>query len=137
MSRERIDLEGLRFGRLHILREAAPKSGRRRWKCKCDCGKTKLILQDSILAKEQPTRSCGCMAGGPRPGSGPKGFGRRASATRTTVASRALHDTHVLHASHVVDDTRERSAGRKRDPLRAARNVLAQRIAARERGEKP
>ena len=55
---------GQRFGRLINVSEAAPAyspSGQklRKWICKCDCGKTKLVLERN-LARGQ-TRSCGCL----------------------------------------------------------------------------
>ena len=55
----RIDLTGKRFGRL-IVTGFAEKRGKKTlcWDCKCDCGKTKIILGASL--KNGATQSCGC-----------------------------------------------------------------------------
>lgn len=60
------DLSGRRFGRLIVLRESDPStpmpSGKRdrRWLCKCDCGKEKIVRQENLIAGR--TISCGCYA---------------------------------------------------------------------------
>ena len=48
------DLTGQRFGRLYVQEY----SGRGRWKCKCDCGKTREILTTRLI--HGIVRSCGC-----------------------------------------------------------------------------
>ncbi len=53
-----IDLTGQRFGRLVAI-EVALKRGNRRWICRCDCGTTKPVLQQSLLSGL--THSCGCL----------------------------------------------------------------------------
>lgn len=56
------DLTGQRFGRLTVMDFVGYKtykSGRRRlWKCKCDCGKEKIIEGASL--RNGDTTSCGC-----------------------------------------------------------------------------
>lgn len=59
----RIDLIGLRFKNLVVLREAgaATKSGNVRWECLCDCGKVK-VTSSRILRRGEIV-SCGCKRG--------------------------------------------------------------------------
>ena len=59
----KMDLTGQRFGKLTVLSEApihitAKGSRCRRWVCKCDCGRTKIIEQNSL--RRGATKSCGC-----------------------------------------------------------------------------
>jgi len=57
----KIDLIGQRFGRLIVLEEAGKTKGKRQkivWKCKCDCGKEKSIIGDSL--RSGSAKSCGC-----------------------------------------------------------------------------
>lgn len=60
-----IDLTGMKFGRLTVLREEgfAHRPGRRRgyrnWLCKCDCGKEIVTMGNSL--KTGNTQSCGCL----------------------------------------------------------------------------
>lgn len=52
-------MEGSRFGRLLVVKEAPGSIARRRkWTCKCDCGKTKDVRQDHL--NSGATTSCGC-----------------------------------------------------------------------------
>lgn len=56
----RIDVVGDRFGRLVVTANAAPaKNGRRRVRCKCDCGG--VSITDPRLLLSGRTRSCGCL----------------------------------------------------------------------------
>ncbi len=57
------DLSGQRFGRLVVLDLAGTDSQRRRkWSCRCDCGKARVVYQQCLLRKSAaPTRSCGCL----------------------------------------------------------------------------
>ena len=59
-----VDYTGQRFGRLLVLREAAPHIGpagdrRRQWLCRCDCGNEVTVLQTSL--QKGATTSCGCL----------------------------------------------------------------------------
>ena len=55
-----INLTGLRFGRLTILkRENNSPSGQPMWLCLCECGKKKIIQGYHIRSGN--TRSCGCL----------------------------------------------------------------------------
>jgi hypothetical protein len=58
VQRKTIDLTNQRRGRLTIL-ERLPG---RRWKCLCDCGNTCEVDQD-LLRRKRPVRSCGCVIG--------------------------------------------------------------------------
>ena len=51
----RLDLAGKRFGRLTALSYAS----RARWLCKCDCGKSVIIVGQYL--REGDTKSCGCL----------------------------------------------------------------------------
>lgn len=59
------DLTGQRFGRLVVIcLDPTPyvsPSGKptRRWRCRCDCGKEIVVLQNALTGKNG-TRSCGC-----------------------------------------------------------------------------
>ena len=60
-----IDITGQRFGRLTAI-SLVPREDRtwsnkeRAWYCKCDCGKTCIVRQRSLLCA-RPTKSCGCL----------------------------------------------------------------------------
>jgi hypothetical protein len=52
-------VEGSRFSRLLVIKEASGSVPRRRkWTCKCDCGNTKDVRQDHLTSGA--TTSCGC-----------------------------------------------------------------------------
>lgn len=56
---KRIDLTGQRFGRLVVL--GFSHKGKHRsyyWRCQCDCGKIKTVMQGSLRMGR--TKSCGC-----------------------------------------------------------------------------
>lgn len=55
-----IDLTGQKFGRLTVLERAgSDKKKNATWRCKCDCGKEKVIIGESI--RHGKTTSCGCI----------------------------------------------------------------------------
>ena len=60
------DLCGLKFNHLTVVKYVddyiRKKTGQhiRRWECQCDCGKTKVIREDSL--KSGHTKSCGCLS---------------------------------------------------------------------------
>lgn len=58
---KKLDLTGMRFGRLVALEEDPVRSsnGHIRWKCVCDCGNYKTV--DSSHLKRGLIRSCGCL----------------------------------------------------------------------------
>lgn len=56
-----IDLTGLKFGKLSIIDLIGKnKHGKYLYSCKCDCGKQKLILGESLVSGN--TKSCGCFS---------------------------------------------------------------------------
>lgn len=76
------DLTGHRFGKLTVISEAEAyyqQSGnrKRRWLCKCDCGRESIVLQ-SNLTSSHGTRSCGCLS----EKNGPKGINRTLTGNR-------------------------------------------------------
>lgn len=59
----RLHLEGQRYGKLVVLKEAEPiysKTGKmiRRWECQCDCGNTTVVRHGDLRSGR--TVSCGC-----------------------------------------------------------------------------
>lgn len=58
MERTRIDV-GERFGRLTVISYAGKEKGFHMWECICDCGKTKIVRENSL--KIGNTSSCGCL----------------------------------------------------------------------------
>lgn len=60
MSRRAYDLAGRVFGRLTAIERGPSVSHRRTtWSCTCECGKTTVVLTQSLLRGN--TRSCGCL----------------------------------------------------------------------------
>ena len=54
-----IDLTGVRFGKLLVIKRAEnTNDNRAKWECLCDCGNTKIIRMTSLKAG---TKSCGCL----------------------------------------------------------------------------
>jgi len=53
------DLTGERFNRLLVLGYAGKRGGYHYWRCRCDCGKEKVIRQ--YYLEHNVTRSCGCI----------------------------------------------------------------------------
>ena len=60
MGRAINDLSGKVFGRLTVkgICETRSADGRAMWKCKCSCGKEKVIAGSELVR----TKSCGCLA---------------------------------------------------------------------------
>lgn len=55
-----IDMKGQRCGRLSVVARAAnTKSGKARWECLCDCGKT--VIVTGVDLRSGHTTSCGCF----------------------------------------------------------------------------
>lgn len=55
-----LDITGQKFGRLTVVsRGKNTKTGRARWNCLCECGKTKLITTSTL--KNGRSLSCGCI----------------------------------------------------------------------------
>ena len=55
---KKIDLSGMKFGRLTVLCENGRKRGEICWKCQCDCGN--IINVSSYSLRIGETKSCGC-----------------------------------------------------------------------------
>lgn len=56
VSKTMLNLTGREFGRLTVLGYV----GRKKWRCRCQCGNTNDILGNS-LTRENGTQSCGCL----------------------------------------------------------------------------
>lgn len=55
-----IDLTGKRFGRLIIISRASnDKCHNKRWLCRCDCGRGKIVRCNNLTSGH--TKSCGCL----------------------------------------------------------------------------
>lgn len=54
-----INLIGMRFGRLVVIEFKGIKKRRAYWKCKCDCGKEKIVSGNCLKTKS--VQSCGCL----------------------------------------------------------------------------
>lgn len=56
-----IDMTGNRYGHLVVvaLDSTSTSTKHRKWICKCDCGNTKSVFRDALIAGK--TKSCGCM----------------------------------------------------------------------------
>jgi hypothetical protein len=54
-----LDLTGRIFGRLEIVGFSHNKNKRNYWKCRCNCGKERIILTQSLI--DGRTKSCGCI----------------------------------------------------------------------------
>ena len=54
-----INLTGKKFARLNVTGNfILTKQGRRKWECRCDCGKTTWVVTNNLLSGK--TKSCGC-----------------------------------------------------------------------------
>jgi len=53
------NLEGLRFGRLLVIRRNPRKSRNSYWDCQCDCGKTVVVCRPNLI--QGTSASCGCL----------------------------------------------------------------------------
>ena len=65
--KRRIDLTGKRFGKLVVLHLEEERTSRDKnrnghifWVCKCDCGSIITVCSNNLMAKKEPTISCGC-----------------------------------------------------------------------------
>ena len=54
-----IDLAGMRFGKLTVVKRVENKANRVMWECKCDCGNVKNIRTDQL--RGNVAKSCGCL----------------------------------------------------------------------------
>lgn len=61
MGRKRAKLEGLTFGRLHVIR-CVSGGHASSWLCVCECGRTVVVGSPNRLTSGH-TKSCGCLRG--------------------------------------------------------------------------
>ena len=57
-SGQRLDLTGQRFGTLTVLAPAADIGSMTAWRCRCDCGKERVVMTGHL--RDGHTTSCGC-----------------------------------------------------------------------------
>lgn len=55
---ERLDLVGMKFGKLTVVSFYQSYNGQRLWKCLCDCGAERVVPTRDLRSGN--TRSCGC-----------------------------------------------------------------------------
>lgn len=61
MTRKVIDLTGMHFGRLVVLRrDGSDSNGSAKWLCRCECGNIKSVRSNRL--RSGYTQSCGCLA---------------------------------------------------------------------------
>lgn len=59
-----INLEGMRFGKLLVIRQAQNKGKHRIWECLCDCGRSKFVSTSNL--RRGSSQACGnCRVAGP------------------------------------------------------------------------
>lgn len=61
---KRQDLTGKKFSRYTVLSFSGIKDNRTMWLCRCDCGKEKVVSQNSLVRGN--TTSCGCSRNKPK-----------------------------------------------------------------------
>ena len=54
-----LDLAGLKFTRLTVIRIWSMEKGTRQWFCRCDCGNMKTVRAGNLRTGN--TKSCGCL----------------------------------------------------------------------------
>lgn len=61
-----LDISGMIFGRLMVLRliSSRASNGQSRWFCLCNCGKSVVVNKNNLISGI--TKSCGCLRLGPR-----------------------------------------------------------------------
>lgn len=58
-SKKLKDITGKRFGNLVAVKRVGTKDNNATWLCKCDCGNTTIVKENSL--QQGLTRSCGCL----------------------------------------------------------------------------
>lgn len=53
------DLTGRKFGQLEVIELSEIRNRRSYWRCRCDCGKEKIVRSDALISYK--TISCGCL----------------------------------------------------------------------------
>lgn len=56
-----INLTGRNSGRLLVIGFAGVVKGTGRWHCLCSCGNLTVVRSSSLLNRQRPTTSCGCL----------------------------------------------------------------------------
>lgn len=55
-----VDLTGMKYGRLTVLRQGERFHNKITWECQCDCGNKTVVLSNSLRTGN--TKSCGCLS---------------------------------------------------------------------------
>lgn len=101
LSRPKIDLSGLRVGRLLVISYSNLNDGRKAWLCHCDCGST--VEVRGVNLRSGKTKSCGCfkaerMAEGIGKTHGM--YGSRVNKTWSTMLERCLNENATSYADY-------------------------------------
>lgn len=60
MRERRLSINGKRFGRLRVIELSHTTNyGKSMWKCRCDCGREKIVMGSHLTSGA--TQSCGCL----------------------------------------------------------------------------
>jgi hypothetical protein len=65
---KKMELTGMRFGRLVVTAPADTDGWRSRWHCRCDCGGERVVLGQCLVQGQ--TKSCGCLRAETNPANG-------------------------------------------------------------------
>jgi len=75
-----INLIGQRFGHLTVLERAENnRHNQTRWRCRCECGSEKVVLQSTLARGD--AKSCGCLSSRNRIGDRTRSHGKTGSTT--------------------------------------------------------
>lgn len=60
---KKVDLTGMKFGRLTVVREHEFKTSENKYKyeCICSCGNPEIVVKSAYLLRSGQTKSCGCL----------------------------------------------------------------------------
>lgn len=99
MGRQRINIVGQRFGKLEVIRFShKDKRGHRKFLCRCDCGKFKVIAKSSLTSGK--TRSCGCLAA--EQGTKQLEIYRNSKMLNTNITNKQEEDTYCITPKGVL-----------------------------------
>lgn len=105
-SKRRLDLTGLRVGRLEVVKHSHVKSSISYWECLCDCG-NECVVTTSRLSRSK-TKSCGCLQAENRfavnKPLGPAKWARTVKSIQPCCAK--CDSTNELHAHHILPESK-------------------------------
>lgn len=91
----KIDLTGMKFGKLTAIRRVQDKRGKTAWECLCECGNICHARPHLLLYSDKNRRrSCGCVA---RPRRGDKVFPDMPFGNKYVAAAEYIHGARQRH----------------------------------------